>query len=59
VDLGISDVARPRIDNVEQRIVFYALRSDTQGVVSMIEFVFLIASFVIVLVWLIFGGEGD
>ena len=59
MDLGVSDMARPSINNVKQRIVLYALRSDTKGVDSMMEFAFLIVSFIIVIVWLVVGGEGE
>ena len=59
MDLGVSDLARPSINNVKQRIVLYALRSDTQGVDSMIEFGLLIAAFALILLWLVVGGEGE
>lgn len=59
MDLGVSDMARPSINNVKQRIVLYALRSDTEGVDSMMEFAFLIVSFIIVIAWLVVGGEGE
>ena len=59
MDLGFSDMARPSTDYVKQRIVLYALRSDTQGVDSMMEFAFLIVSFIIVIAWLVIGGEGE
>ena len=59
MDLGVSDMARPSINNVKQRIVLYALRSDTQGVDSMMEFVFLMAAFAVIIAWLVVGGEGE
>ena len=59
MDLGFSDMARPSTDYVKQRIVFYALRSDTQGVDSMMEFGLLTAAFALILLWLIVGGEGE
>ena len=59
MDLGVSDLARPSINNVKQRIVLYALRSDTEGVDSMMEFGLLTAAFALILLWLIVGGEGE
>ena len=59
MDLGFSDLARPSINNVKQRIVLYALRSDTKGVDSMMEFGLLIVAFTVIIAWLVVGGEGE
>ena len=58
LDLGISDLARPSIDNVKHGQLVYAHRSNYEGV-GMIELAGLIGSIVILVAWLIFGGEGD
>ena len=59
LDLGISDLARPSIDNVKHGQLVYAHRSNNEGVVGMIEIAGLIGSVVILLAWLIFGGEEE
>ena len=59
LDLGISDMARPCIDNVKHGQLVYAHRSNYEGVVGMMELGLLLASVVILVAWLIFGGEGD
>ena len=59
MDLGISDMASPSTDNVKHGQLVHAHRSNNEGVVGMIELAALIGSVVILVAWLIFGGEGD
>ena len=59
MDLGISDLARPSTDYVKHGQLVHAHRSDYEGVVGMIESIFILFSFGAVLLWLIVGGEGD
>jgi hypothetical protein len=58
MDLGISDMARPCTDNVKHGFIFYAHRSNNEGV-GMIEVIGLIGGVLIILTWLVLGGEGD
>jgi hypothetical protein len=50
---------RPCTDYVKHGFIFYANRSNYEGVVGMIEVIGLIGSVLIVLAWLVLGGEGD
>lgn len=59
MDLGVSDMERPCTDYVKHGFIFYANRSNYEGVVGMIEVIGLIGSVLIVLAWLVVGGEGD
>jgi hypothetical protein len=51
-------MARPCTDNVKHGQLVYAHRSNNEGV-GMIELIGLIGSVLIILTWLVFGGEGD
>ena len=58
MDLGISDMARPCTDNVKHGQLVYAHRSNNEGM-GMIEVIVLIGGVLIILTWLVLGGEGD
>ena len=58
VDLGVSDLERPSTDNVKHGFMVYVDRSDYEGV-GMMELLVLLVGCLVILTWLVVGGEGD
>lgn len=58
MDLGISDLERPSTDNVKHGQLVYAHRSNYEGV-GVMELAWLLLGCLMIVTWLIVGGEGD
>lgn len=59
MDLGVSDMARPSVDNAQHGIVLYADCSDYEGVGSMMEVVYLLLTVCFLTFWWIIEGEDE
>ena len=59
MDLGISDLARPSTDYVKHGFMVYVDRSDYEGVGVMEYILGMLIGALIIVTWLVVGGEGD
>ena len=58
MDLGISDLERPSTDYVKHGFMVHVDRSDYEGV-GLMELAWLLLGSLMIVVWLVVGGEGD
>ena len=56
--LGISDLARPCTDYVKRSELVHAHSSNYEGV-GVMELAALVLGCTLIVMWLVFGGEGD
>lgn len=60
MDLGVSDMERPCTDYVKHGFIFYAHRSNYEGVVGMMfDTIFIASALLIMALWWIVKGEDD